>query len=47
MIWFFMAGMIAGAVGMVMYAHHWVRTHMMRVEMTKEELEKLREKSND
>jgi hypothetical protein len=39
--------MIAGAVGMVMYAHHWVTKNMIRVEMTKEELEKLREKSND
>ena len=27
MIWFFLAGMIAGAVGVLMYAHYWVRKH--------------------
>ena len=27
MIWFFLAGMVAGAVGMVMYAGWWMRRH--------------------
>ena len=27
MIWFFIAGWIAGAVFMVLYAHHWVHKH--------------------
>lgn len=26
-IWFFLMGMIAGAVGMVMYSHHWMQKH--------------------
>lgn len=25
MIWFFLAGMVAGAIGMIMYARHWVQ----------------------
>ena len=31
MIWFFLAGFIAGAVGMVMFAGWWIRKHMKRV----------------
>ena len=31
MIWFFLMGMIAGAVGMVMYAHWWMRRHVKKV----------------
>ena len=31
MIWFFLAGFIAGAVGAVMFAEWWIRTHMKRV----------------
>jgi len=47
MIWFFLAGMIAGAVGMLMYARQWVRSHAKVVRMTKDEFEKLEEKSDD
>ena len=36
MIWFFLAGFIAGIVGMMMYANWWCRTHL--TEVTKEEL---------
>ena len=31
MIWFFLAGFVAGAVGMVMFASWWIRKHMKRV----------------
>ena len=31
MIWFFLMGMIAGAVGMMMFASWWIRTHAKRV----------------
>ena len=31
MIWFFLMGMIAGAVGMVMYANYWMRKHTVVV----------------
>ena len=31
MIWFFLAGFIAGVVGTVMFIMHWVRTHAVRV----------------
>ena len=31
MIWFFLAGWVAGAVFMVMYAHWWMRRHMKKV----------------
>lgn len=31
MIWFFLAGFIAGAVGMVMFAGWWIKTHAKRV----------------
>ena len=31
MIWFFLMGMIAGAVGMVMFAGWWIRGHVKRV----------------
>lgn len=27
MIWFFLAGMVAGAIGMLMYAHWWMGKH--------------------
>ena len=37
MIWFFPAGMIAGAVGMVMFAGWWIRKHIRKV--TEEEME--------
>lgn len=31
MIWFFLMGMIAGAVGMVMIATWWVKNHVQKV----------------
>ena len=31
MIWFFLAGFIAGAVGMVLFAGWWIRSHAKRV----------------
>lgn len=31
MIWFFLAGFVAGAVGMVMFATWWIRSHVKRV----------------
>lgn len=49
MIWFFLAGMIAGAVGMMMLATWWVRTHAKRVtlEEMKEEIEQMKEDNNN
>lgn len=31
MIWFFLAGMVAGAVGVIMLLTWWVRTHAIKV----------------
>lgn len=31
MIWFFLAGFISGAVGMVLFAGWWIRKHIKRV----------------
>jgi hypothetical protein len=31
MIWFFLMGMIAGAVGVIMILRWWIRTHMKKV----------------
>ena len=33
MIWFFIAGFISGAVGVMMYARWWGRTHVTRITM--------------
>ena len=43
-IWFFLAGMIAGAVGMIMLAGWWVRKHIKKVtaEEMEDELRKVR-----
>lgn len=41
MIWFFLMGMIAGAVGMTMFAGWWIRTHAVVMRVTKEEMDKL------
>lgn len=42
MIWFFLMGMIAGAVGMMMFAGWWVRSHATVI--TREEiLDEIRE----
>lgn len=49
MIWFFLAGMISGAVGTIMYARWWIEKHTTRI--TREELDKvmkhMEEKSDD
>ena len=44
MIWYFIAGFISGAVGVVMYAHWWIHKHTKVIttdelvrEMNKEE----------
>ncbi len=50
MIWFFLMGMIAGAVGMVMVASWWIKKHVKRVtaEEMNNELRKIgTEKGND
>ena len=44
MIWYFLAGMVAGATGMVMYAHHWVHKHATVIRMP---LDDRKEKSDD
>lgn len=31
MIWFFIAGFIAGAVGTVMFLHWWMQNHIVKV----------------
>lgn len=42
MIWFFLMGMIGGAVGMVMLAGWWIRKHARRVS-AEEMIDELRE----
>lgn len=44
MIWFFLAGFIAGAVGMVMFAGWWIKRHMVKVspEQALRDIEELR-----
>ena len=32
MIWYFLAGWIAGVVGVIMLLHWWIRTHMEVIE---------------
>lgn len=39
MIWYFLAGMIAGAVGMVMVANWWMRTHATVIHLPPDEEE--------
>lgn len=51
MIWFFLMGMIAGAVGTVMFIHWYADRHAVVLNVTSEELEKelkkLEEKKQD
>lgn len=47
MIWFFLAGFIAGAAGTVMYAHHWIVRHTTKVLMTKDEWDALGKKQEE
>lgn len=46
MIWFFLAGMVAGAVGMMLYAKWWMsrNVHEVTAEEFIDELEKIEEK---
>lgn len=37
MIWFFIAGWIAGAVFVVMYAHWWIKKHAKVIHANEEE----------
>lgn len=37
MIWFFLAGWIAGAVAVIMWIMWWVRTHAVMIDTEKEE----------
>lgn len=45
MIWFFLAGMIAGAVGVIMLLMWWLRTHMQRISADEmiQDMEKIKE----
>jgi uncharacterized membrane protein YedE/YeeE len=49
MIWFFLAGFIAGAVGVIMYARWWLRSHVTKVtpEEALRDLRKLEEEEKD
>lgn len=49
MIWFFLMGMIAGAVGMVMYAHWWIGKHVKKVDADEaiRDIEKMKEEKSD
>ena len=42
MIWYYLAGFISGAVGMIMYAHWWMRRHtVVRMEKPKDDIDEL------
>ena len=43
MIWYFLAGFISGAVGMVMFAHWWIHSHATVVRVTDEKYEELQD----
>lgn len=48
MIWFFLMGMIAGAVGVILVLMWWFRTHMVKVsadEMIRD-MEKIKEEES-
>ena len=51
MIWYFLAGMVSGAVGTVMFIRWYAESHAIKLKVTSEELEKtlksLEEKKND
>ena len=40
MIWYFLAGMIGGAVGVILFIHGWIKRHAIPIRMTREEWEK-------
>ena len=37
MIWFFIAGFISGAAGMILYAHWWMGKHTTVIRLTPED----------
>lgn len=39
MIWFFIAGFISGAAGMILYAHWWMRNHTTVIKLPPDEEE--------
>ena len=45
MIWFFLMGMIGGAVGVILVENWWLRTHMKRLSRDEfmEEIKKMEE----
>lgn len=45
MIWFFLAGFISGAVGVIMVLMWWIRTHAIKVtpEQMMKDIEEMRE----
>lgn len=45
MIWYFLMGMIGGAVGVILVENWWLRTHMKRLNMDEfmEEIKKMEE----
>ena len=49
MIWFFLAGMVAGAVGVILILQWWIRTHAIKVtpEQMMKDIEELRGADND
>ena len=47
LIWFFLAGMIAGAVGMVMYSDWWMEKHIRMRKLTLENIvQEIKESQN-
>lgn len=33
MFWFYLAGFISGAAGVMMYAHYWVKKHTVTIKL--------------
>lgn len=47
MVWFFLAGFISGAVGMVLVARWWMETHFEEVDLDELIREKKEEEDNN
>ena len=47
MIWYFLAGFIGGAAGVIVFIHEWAKRHMVPVKMTKEEWENFERKQEE
>ena len=41
MIWYFLAGFISGAVGVVMFAHWWIHNHATVIRVTEDDMEEI------